>query len=476
MREVLEREDKWDVDDRFTLPDLEGVLAGGTVTHDTVDLISEYYDTPQRDLQAHDVLLRRRSGDDDTGWQLKMPAADGRTELHWPLTDAPPDSLKELLTGLSLGKDVGSVATVHTIRSRYRIRDGEADDLLAELADDQVRAWTRDKLVAWRELEVELGPSTPSMPKALVKTLTAAGARPSRFASKLAHVLPPAPTENVRSKAVRAVVAYVGAQIDAIVAGDIGLRRGQDPIHDTRVAMRRLRSTLRVFGAQLDPAAVGGLEDELKWFAGLLGAVRDCQVQHDRFGTALDQIPDELVLGPVRSRVRNDLQAIELPARARVREVMDSPRYLAILATLREWRVNPPVVRGTTTEEVLESARTARRKADRRLIVALDDGEDATLHRARKAAKRARYAAELCQGLGGSKRNPRISHRYKAIQAVLGDHQDSVVAAATLRRLGAAAGTTDGENGFTFGLLLAGEQRVAEQSRAAARKLIHRRG
>jgi CHAD domain-containing protein len=473
MRELLEREEKWDVDDRFVMPEFDDIVAGGRIDHDTVELKSEYYDTRERDLQAQGVLLRRRSGDDDTGWQLKLPAAGGRTELHWPLTDAPPDSLKELLTGLSLGKELDTVATMHTIRSRYRIRDGKADELCAEVADDSVRAWTDDRLLAWREVEVELGPTTPSMPKGFVKRLRKAGARPSRHPSKLAHVLPPRPSAEPRSPAARALVKYVDAQLDEIVAGDIGLRRGQDPIHDTRVAMRRLRSTLRVFAKVLDRSAVGELEDELKWIAALLGEVRDCQVQRKRFTEALDELPEELVLGPVRSRVRSDLQAIELPARAVVREAMDSPRYLAILAVLRKWRGEPPVDPDTSSKELLKRARKGQKKADKRLAAALADGDDddAMLHRARKASKRARYAAELCRELGSSKQTKQTAKHYKGFQSVLGDHQDAVVASAALRRMGVAAGTTVGENGFTFGLLLARERGIAEECRRKARKL-----
>jgi CHAD domain-containing protein len=376
--------------------------------------------------------------------------------------------VKEVVTGLALGKELSAMATVHTVRGRYRIHLAGADEWSAELADDQVRAWTDERLLAWREIEVELGPSTPSMPKRFVKQLRAAGARPSRHSSKLAHVLPPAPSEQPRSRAVHALTTYLDAQLDAIVVGDVGLRRGQDPIHDTRVAMRRLRSTLRVFAPVLKDSAVGNLDDELKWFASLLGDVRDCQVQHQRFTEALDELPDELVLGPVRSRVRNDLQAIELPARADVRTAMDSPRYLAILAVLREWRAESPVKSEITTAEVVDLARTARRKADRRLAAALADGDDAMLHRARKASKRARYAAELCQEMGMSKR---MVEHYKRIQTVLGDHQDSVVASTALRRMGIAAGTTDGENGFTFGMLMARERRIAEECREQARGL-----
>lgn len=461
MKQVLEREAKWDVDEDFVLPELGSLAPGLPVTQDTVDLISEYYDTADRALQTHGVLMRRRSGDDDTGWQLKIPADDGREELHWPLTDSPPDELVRLLAGIRLGKPLEKVATVHTVRRRYRFSRG--DEPHSELADDRVRAWSDEKLLAWRELEVELGPNTRAVSKRVSRGLRKAGARPSRHASKLAHLLPPTPHAERRSAAAEALAAYLEEQIDAIVAGDLGLRRGIDPIHDTRVATRRLRSTLRVFGPLLDRSAVGGLDEELKWFAGLLGDVRDGQVQQRRFGEALDQLPDELVLGPVRARVQNDLQGVEFPARSAVREAMDSDRYVALLATLRRLRETPPVSEDLGTAALAKRARKAQRKADRRLAEGLASRDDAPLHRGRKAAKRARYAAELL----GSRRTTK---HYKRFQTVLGDLQDTVVAREALRRMG-AAGAVSGENGFTFGLLYAREQRIAEECRRTARKM-----
>lgn len=474
MHEVLERERKWDVDDQFQLPDLPNMFTDVHVDHDIVDLTSEYYDTAERDLQTHGILLRRRTGDDDVGWQVKVPAAEGRVELHWPPTDALPEAVSELLTGVSLGKRLDSVATIHTVRNRYRLRTAEDEELYAEIADDSVRAWADERLLAWREVEAELGPRTRSMPKRLANQLAAAGARPSSYPSKLSHIVPPLPTVEPVSRAAQALLRYVGTQIDQIVAGDIGLRRGQDPIHDTRVAIRRLRSTLRVFGKVLDQSAIGDLDDELRWFAGLLGDVRDCQVQHRRFMTALDEFPDDLILGPVRTRVRSDLQAIELPARAEITEAMDSPRYLAILAALRTWRTAPPVDPEMRTKDLIKRARKAQRKADRRLTAALgdDDVDDALLHRARKAAKRARYAAELCTDIGGSTKSKRTTKHYKRFQSVLGDHQDTVVASAHLRRMALSGGTTVGENGFTFGLLFGRELRLADECRRRARSLL----
>ena len=84
------------------------------------------------------------------------------------------------------------------------------------------------------------------------------------------------------------LVGYLTEQIGLVLEGLGGLRDGTDPIHDTRVAIRRTRSTLRVFNKQLDPEAGPAFEEELKWFAGVLGEVRDVQVQQQRLRDALD--------------------------------------------------------------------------------------------------------------------------------------------------------------------------------------------
>lgn len=92
------------------------------------------------------------------------------------------------------------------------------------------------------------------------------------------------------------------------------------------------------------------------------------------------------------------------------------------------------------------------------------------MHRARKAAKRARYAAELQTPL--DQRSKATVTRYKRIQRVLGDHQDGVVATGTLRRLALVAGTAPDENGFTFGLLYQREQENAADARRRAGELV----
>ncbi len=74
---------------------------------------------------------------------------------------------------------------------------GESGEVLAEVADDQVTGSRPDPADpetwrlqdTWREVEVELKSGTPDLLDAAAAGLAAAGATPSRSASKLARVL-----------------------------------------------------------------------------------------------------------------------------------------------------------------------------------------------------------------------------------------------------------------------------------------------
>ena len=301
MQELLEREDKWEVNDHFVLPRLHDLIDGGEIDRSTVHLDGAYYDTTDHDLQSHGIGAAAR------GRRRRHRLAargSGLRRSHrgsYLSGGSPPAQLEELLTGLRLGKQLVNVATIRTERTRYRIREPERHGVCAEIADDQVHASVEHQLLAWREIDIEFGPDARSLARRLAERLTKAGARPSRYPSKLAHAIAAPPMPDVKGAAPQALTAYVGSQIDAIFDGDMGLRRGQDPIHDTRVAIRRLRSTIRVFGKLLDRSAAEHLDNELKWFASLLGEVRDRHVQRRRFREVLADWPPELVLGPVGS-------------------------------------------------------------------------------------------------------------------------------------------------------------------------------
>ena len=150
---------------------------------------------------------------------------------------------------------------------------------------------------------------------------------------------------------------------------------------------------------------------------------------------------------------------------------MRSKRYLALITELQAWSTEPPITAKDETAAHLDRyVRTTEKKYAKRLATAdlLDDTDPAknnAMHQARKAAKRARYTAELSVPALG-KRARKAVKRAKKLQTRLGQRQDAVVAVGFLRRLGATAGTTPGENGFTFGVLLGRELRRGHLRRA----------
>jgi len=439
----LEREDKFDVEPGFTLPELPAP-DGTELRRAQHQLRSVYYDTADRALLRARMTLRRRSGSTDAGWQLKIPHAPAREEIRRPDAPVLPAELAGLLLGVGRGQPLLPVAVLDTTRTTLELLAGDGQRL-CEIADDTVHASASgDGAVAsaWREVEIELGPAGDERLLAeLGSTLMAAGARRSAAASKLARAL-----GVVDGDPAGAVPAYLLEQQRVMLAGDLALRRNDDTvIHKTRVAIRRFRSTLRVF---CDRSATAGLDEELRWLAGVLGEVRDRQVMRRRLLGLVDELPDTEVLGPVRTRIEVTLDGELAEAWRRLSDVLTSERYLALLAAVDAFVAAIPAE--TDRAGLRKRMRRAERTVERRLRHT--GGDPLRIHRARKAAKRARYAGELAGPVLGRKAVAQAG-RNEGRQDLLGEHQDSVLTARLLLRLGQLAGSTAGENGFTFGLL-----------------------
>jgi CHAD domain-containing protein len=258
------------------------------------------------------------------------------------------------------------------------------------------------------------------------------------------------------------VGAYLTEQCTVILDAEPALRSGENVVHVTRVAVRRLRSTIRVFGDLFDVARAGHLEDELVWWAGLLGAVRDLDILAEEMTAQLSELPPELVLGPVPSTIATEIAAERKTAMGVVLEAMDSERYRNLVALVHAWRDDPPwtAAADVPVEKIKGYVKRAEKKVRKRLAAAVaareagEEGADELFHSARKAGKRHRYAVEAALPLWGAKAEKIVAAR-KDLQDVLGHHQDRAVSAAFLRELGGRLGVRCGVNGFTYGLLYA---------------------
>jgi CHAD domain-containing protein len=261
------------------------------------------------------------------------------------------------------------------------------------------------------------------------------------------------------------VSAYVGEQLTVIIESP-GLLRAREPVvHPTRVAVRRLRSTLRVFGDLFDVARAGQLEDELVWWAGLLGVVRDLDILEKRLEEAVAALPSELVIGPVSSALQREIGARRKVGWEDIESTLDSDRFHALMGTLHGWRADIPFTEAAAAPaaRVAHYVKKANKKVEKRLAAAGqayaagDPAADDLAHGARKAGKRHRYAVELAEPLWG-KKAAKIVKRRKKLQDVLGGHQDAVVSEAFLRDFGIRVGARRDHNGFTYGMLFAADR------------------
>ncbi|GGS90569.1 MULTISPECIES: CYTH and CHAD domain-containing protein [Streptomyces] len=484
----IERKFEFTTDEaeRRGVPDLAGT-AGIAAVDDrgTADLDAVYYDTPDQRLAADGVTLRRRTGGPDAGWHLKLPVSPGvRDEIGAPLSDTVPRHLAALVRSRVRDTDLVPLIRLRSTRRISHLLDADGA-LLAELSTDTVHAESRrgeDTAAAtadWTEIEVELADGTdPALLDAAEKAFRKAGIRPSDSPSKLARALAdtgtaatPAPRPDPGEGTAGAyVLAYLREQRDSLVAHDPAVRRDlPDAVHQMRVASRRLRSALKTHRKVLDRTATDPLGDALRRLARELGVDRDQEVLHERFRTRIGELPHPLLLGPVRGRLRTWNNGRRAESRRRALAALDDPRHLALLDSLDALLADPPLLPAAGKPAGPVLAKSVRREYDRLAgriadALALDPGHDrdVALHTARKAAKRARYAAEAAEPALG-KPAKRLRKDLKAVQTLLGDHQDGVVAREALRDLSVQAAAA-GENAFTWGVLYAREDALAARS------------
>jgi len=158
---------------------------------------------------------------------------------------------------------------------------------------------------------------------------------------------------------------------------------------------------------------------------------------------------------------------IEVESPLRPKEIQDRIRAGETAEEIAD-AAGVPIERVRRFEGPVLAERAYKELSKRLRVVASGNGDPEPVHRARKAAKRARYATELATPVLAPRVAARTIRKTMAIQDVLGQFQDSVVAADTLLRMGIRAGGTPNENGFTYGLLYALEQRRAEVCRRTA--------
>ena len=119
----LEVERKFEVIDSTVTPSFDGLASiAGVERAPTQTLHAVYYDTPGRDLAAHHITLRRRTGGTDAGWHLKLPSGPAartevRTELGRGGDDEVPAELRDVVLAIVRDRPLVPAARIGTIRT-----------------------------------------------------------------------------------------------------------------------------------------------------------------------------------------------------------------------------------------------------------------------------------------------------------------------------------------------------------------------
>jgi CHAD domain-containing protein len=237
-------------------------------------------------------------------------------------------------------------------------------------------------------------------------------------------VLPPPIPVGRDSTAGVAVMAHLRRQTAALLAADAGLDTDADgSVHAARVAARRLRSGLRVYGDLLRDDVSARLRPELSWYASRLSPARDLEV----FAADLDirsDLPEGLAdtLRPWLVRRRTDSLAaalVDLRAtrattmRASLVSLARTPSFTAVAAKRAAKVLAPRVLH-------------ADARATRQFEALTHDDPPESWHSARISAKRARYAAEVGAAALG-RPCEELARLWAGLTEPLGHAQDAVI-------------------------------------------------
>jgi CHAD domain-containing protein len=209
----------------------------------------------------------------------------------------------------------------------------------------------------------------------------------------------------------------------ADVAGGVG---SPAHLHQLRVGLRRLRSALRLFGADGDPR-LAGWEERLRDLFSRLGVARDRDVLAASILPALERAGAPWVGLPPATRA-DDPGGV-------LRQAGSSRLLLELVAFARS--PAPPAEAGAApapplSAQLLPRLRRLheRLRADASSFLQVDDE---SRHRARKRAKRLRYGLEFASSLLAPKAFRRYVDTLRAAQDALGDYNDLCVAEQAFR-------------------------------------------
>ena len=420
----------------------------------TRKLVNVYYDTPDLALHRHAIALRTRK--QGRHWlQTVKCAGTGsgglavRPEWEQPFSgrfdfsgvDDP--HVRELLERHRIRSHLAPAFETLFSRTTWRLAPAPGTSVLLMLDRGRIEAGGASEGISEIELELEQGnaaalfdlglnlaASLPLRPEILSKA-----ERGHRLCQGL-HAVPAkadASPVHIGQTPLEAFRGVAAACIAHLQLNELGADE-DDPefIHQMRVALRRLRSALRVFRPVLPAAFIETVVPQIRALAQVLGRARD-----------RDVLAGE-VLAPVRAAFPGDARIEALCAavekerqgmRKEARAALAAPEHARFILSFAAMLHTLPAVAGGEPLAAFAARRIGKlhRKA-RALAAAARDLDAGALHALRIGAKRLRYAIEFFAPLYRAK-DVRPAHAtLTALQDALGALNDLASAGEPLMR------------------------------------------
>jgi len=435
--------------------------AGGVdpASKKTSRVVSTYYDTEDRRLRKRGLTLRVREKNGKREQTIKSEGTSvsgimARQEWTTALDGKKPD-LSVITSadvrnrmGLILPQELAPVFTTDVKRTTLVVEHslGAGDSAQVELAFDLGKVVAGKKSSPISELEIEMIQGTNTALLDLAVSLSKLAPMVLSQTSKVEGGFALADGAFAKASTARkipltreasveeAIVQVFRASLGQLLANRGAAISGKDieGVHQARVAIRRMKSTLSVFKDFLPCPEAEFVSQELRWLMDILGPARDLDVfldevlpavQHDR-----PDDPDLQALSKVAKKARSE-------AYRKVRAAFSSKRYTAAaLATAtwieqRGWRayvsadsLNTPLV------DIAGPLLSKRHRKVMKLGKGFRQLSAEERHDVRIALKKHRYAMEFFTGLFPVSRTRPYLAAMRKLQTALGAANDIATA------------------------------------------------
>ena len=412
-----------------------------------------YFDTSEHSLRKRGLSLRLRRSGDAIVQTLKRVGGTvsivGQRE-EWEWTVAGEEIALAPLTAVAnrtgapanLYENVRPIFATEIDRRAFVLTlDGGATKVEAVIDEGVVVADGRREPVCEVELEVKQGTVGPvfELALALVRDngLRIGAESKADRGYRLLGADIATRTEEARSATIaknarvgEALSTLSATALNAFVTDMPAARSGNvEAVHQMRVALRRVRSILVLFGPCLEPEATRGFTAAIRKMGADLGNARDWDVfaQSILDQAACDGVDEELLL-PLRFETEKRREE----AHAKVVRLIDGPRPTRMVLGLEGWLANGhwrgDGVKDDYVAKVLPDLLDRLSHKVKKRGKGLTKLSAPELHPLRKSVKKLRYAAEACTAIYGSKPVSRWVDGCKKLQALLGDINDATMA------------------------------------------------